>query len=467
MRSKSLLPLGAALLSLAAAGCDRKSLTSGPVEPALDARLRQQISQWGVMPIGDVAPQRAAMVELGRALMFDRELSGNRDVSCASCHHAGAHGGDGLALAIGTGATGEGAARAPGAGRTFLGRNAPSLLDRGLGTPYMFWDGRISELGFGPPNNQGNNGRFDTPAGAALPQGLDNLLAAQAMFPVMSREEMRGLPGDRDVFGKPNELAQHGDADYAKVWDGVMKRLLAFPGYQQMFAAAYPGTPTSSLGFRHAANAIAAFELQAFTFTRSPFDRFLARDDAAMSAEAKRGALLFFGEARCSSCHSGPLLGGGSFANVGVPQIGPGNGRGAPLDFGRGEIQPQQTNPEFFRFMFRVPPLRNVALTAPFMHNGAFTTLDAVVEHYNDVPLSLRSYDVSQLPPALRASHHGDAATLSAIERTLDGRLRTPLGLTNAERADLVAFLESLTDPAARDLRHLAPASVPSGLPVR
>src|SRR5207249_2137279 len=209
---------------------------------------------------------------------------------------------------------------------------------------------------------------------------------------------------------------------------------------------------------------IAAFETQALTRIDSPFDRYLQHDDAAMTAEQKRGALLFFGDkARCASCHGGPLLGGGDFANAGVPQLGPGVGNGAPLDFGRGEL----FNQEFYRFAFRATPLRNVELTAPYMHDGAFSDLEAVLKHYNDVPRALREFDASKLPPALQQMYHGDDATITAVLTNLDGRLLAPLDLSEVEIRELVAFLKSLTDPSARDLTALIPARVPSGLPVR
>jgi cytochrome c peroxidase len=133
------------------------------------------------------------------------------------------------------------------------------------------------------------------------------------------------------------------------------------------------------------------------------------------------------------------------------------------LDFGVGDTfdTPQ------YRFAFRVPSLRNVELTAPYMHNGAYPTLEAVARHYNDVPKSLREYDVSQIPEALRDSYHGDPVTIQTILSTLDFGVRLPRNLTDDELADLVAFLESLTDPAARDLGRLVPERVPSGLPVR
>ena len=437
-----------------AGGCGDITTPQPPPLPlSLDAQLRRSLQQWGVVPIAGMPAQDPALVALGQALMFDKILSGNRDIACATCHQPGEHAADGLSLAVGTGGTGLGAARTLGPGREFVPRNAPSLLNTGLGLFYVFWDGRITGFRSGP---------FQTPAGGALPFDVRSILAAQAMFPVTNRREMRGERGDVDVFGNPNELAQFGDSQFPEIWHAVMQRLIAIPGYVTMFNAAFPGIPTTQLGFQHAASAIAAFEMRALTKTDSPFDRYLSREDGALSVSAKRGAVLFFGEARCSSCHNGPFLGGQGFANTGAPQIGPGVGEGAPLDLGRGEIHDN----EFYRFAFRVAPLRNVALTAPYFHDGAYASLEAVVRHYNDVPAALRTYDPAQLSPAVAALYHGDDATINAVLATLDFRVRTPLGLTDAQVADLVAFLESLTDPAARDLGTLAPASVPSGLPV-
>ena len=436
-------------LLLCGAACERSDTLA---EPSLDAGLRQDMSRWGVIPIGPLAAQDPALVDLGRALMFDPVLSGNRDVACATCHHPTTHEADGLSLAIGTGGSGLGPGRTLGSGRQFVPRNAPSLLNDGLGLFYLFWDGRLSNfLGAPPP-----------PPTASVAPGVSNLLAAQARLPVLNRQEMRGEPGDRDVFGAPNELAQFADSDSTAVRQAIMRRLLAIPEYVAKFTAAYPGTTAGQLRFEHAATALAAFEMQALTKTDSPFDRYLSRDDAALTTQQKRGGRLFFGKAQCSSCHSGPFLGGGSFANAGVPQLGPGTGAAAPLDQGRGGLKDQA----FYKFAFRVTPLRNVELTAPYMHDGAFPTLEAVVRHYNDVTLALRTYDVAQLAPELRPLYHGDDATINAVLETLDFRLRRPLDLTDDEQRDLVAFLKSLTDPAARDLSALTPAAVPSGLPV-
>lgn len=438
-----------------------------PPAASLDQQLRDQLRNWFVIPIAAMPPQNPALVDLGQALMFDKVLSGNRDISCASCHEPGLTVTDGMALSVGTGGTGDAPARTLGAGRDFVPRNSPSLINVGLGLTYIFWDGRVSRAGFGPgpvgpPLPPGIG--ISSPAGAALPAELDDVLAAQAMFPVVNRAEMRGQPGDLDRFGNANELAQYGDSQFVEIWRAVMRRLVAIPEYVSMFNAAFPGVPASSLGFQHAAIAIAAFEKEAFTRTHSRFDRFLAGDNGALTTDEKRGALFFFGEARCASCHNGPFLGGNNFANVGVPQIGPGTGKGVPLDLGFGET----LNEPFYNFAFRVAPLRNVELTAPYMHSGAYQTLEAVVTHYSDPRLAQLTYDVdNQLPAALRPLHHGDPATTSAVLQNLDFRVTRPEPFTDSQKRDLVAFLKTLTDPSARDLSSIVPASVPSGLPVR
>jgi cytochrome c peroxidase len=443
--------------TVVSSGCkDSYTIVDPPAELSLDTQLRATIGGWGTAPILPVAAQNPALVDLGRSLFFDKILSGNRDVSCATCHDPFTHAADALSLPIGTGGTGTGITRVVGPGRQFVPRNAPSLLNQGLGFFYLFWDGRVNE--------EGGPGRFRTPTNVPLPSGLSGLLAAQAMLPVLNRDEMRGIAGDKDLSGNPNELAAIADASPAAIWAATMKRVLAVQAYQAKFNAAYPGVPTTSLGFEHAANAIAAFEIEALTRTNSPFDRFLHGDNRAMSTEEKRGGVLFFGKARCSTCHFGPLLGGQSFANIGAPQIGPGVGKAAPLDMGRGEEFPTVSQ---YKFAFRVQPLRNVELTAPYMHSGAYPNLEAVVRHYNNADSAQRNFDPSHLAPAVRAMHHGDAATVKAVLDVLDFRLREPLRLTAAEQADLVAFLKSLTDPSARNLSSIVPASVPSGLAVR
>jgi cytochrome c peroxidase len=455
--------LACVALVLGLAACNETSVSLGPDTTdtrTIDAQLRSLLGQWGAVPIGAVPQQDAAAVSLGRMLVFDPILSGNKDIACATCHHPSAHFADDLSLAIGTGGSGLGATRQLGAGREFVPRSAPTLINQGLGHYQLFWDGRLS--GFGGGVGGGGQAFFTLAPDTALP-GVATIVAAQAMLPVLNRREMRGMPGDTDRFGQPNELAGYADSDRNGAWSALMARLMAIPEYRAMFAAAFPERAAGQHGITHLGTAIAAFTIAALTKTESPFDRYLNRDDAALTLDEKRGALLFFGpRARCSSCHSGALLGGQQIANVGVPQIGPGVGASAPLDLGRGAI----LNNEFYEFAFRVPPLRNVELTAPYFHDGAYPTLEAVVQHYNNVRVSLETYSAEQVAPALRTMVHNDATTVQRVLGRIDFRLQAPLGLDDDERRQIVAFLTALTDPAARDLGALRPATVPSGLPV-
>jgi cytochrome c peroxidase len=438
------------VVALVLAGCGDGS--AGPDD--VDTQVRDALAQANVTRVSRPPANDPALVRLGQALMFDKILSGNRDVSCATCHNPRSATTDHLSLSIGTGGSGSASARVLGAARQFNPRNSQELFNRGYPEfARMFWDGRVSKS---------TGGQFETPAGAELPAGLASALAAQAMFPVTIRHEMRGQPGDLDRFGVPNELAELSDDDLPGVWAGIMTRVLAIPEYVAMFEAAYPGVPVAELGFQHAANAIAAFTADAFTTVDSPLDRYLGGDASALGEAEKRGAILFFGDAKCGSCHLGPHLTDQLFHSIAVPQVGPGMSPNEPEDRGRERVTASAAD----RFQFRTPPLRNVELTGPWMHDGAYTTLEGAVRHYIDVELALRNYSTAQLREDLRATYLSDPTTLDAMAASIDSRVQAPLTLSDAEVADIVLFLRSLTDPAASDLAGTIPASVPSGLPV-
>jgi len=407
------------------------------------------VSQLDLGPAPD--PDKVA---LGQALFFDKELSGNRDTSCATCHHPLLFTGDGLPLPVGTGGNGLGPTRVKDRERHFIPRNAPEVFNRGAPEwRTMFWDGRIATQ---------NEDNLITPAGIISLNQIDNVLAAQALFPPTSADEMRGRPGDKDVFGGPNELAQIDGDSVEAIWEGLMTRLLAIPGYLPLFEAAFPNVALTELTFHDAANAIGAFEIAAFTFADSPWDRYLAGDLAAMSDEAKQGALLFYGEVGCVRCHSGSLMTDQQYHNMGVPQIGPGKSEEG-VDDGRF----LETDIPAHQFAFRTPPLRNVAITAPYMHNGAFNSLEDVIRHHLDVKNGLLNYDMSHLPPELQITCRGDAAMQERILHTIDPLIAESNPLSDAEVGQLIAFLHALTAPSATNLAHTLPASVPSGLPVR
>jgi cytochrome c peroxidase len=440
----------------------------------LDEQLRQVISQEGLTQLDPGPQQDDTQVKLGRWLYYDKILSGNRDTSCATCHHHDLATADAIPLPIGTGGQGLGPNRERGEGRPFVPRNSPEVFNR-LSPEWrtMFWDSRAE---------QNMDGTFSTPFGDALPEDLPNVLAVQAMFPVNGRNELRGLKGDRDVFGDINEIAQIDDGNPQAVWDAVMARLLAIPEYRDQFQTAFPYVAESDLGFEHAATAIAAFEGDVFTFTNSPWDQYLAGNNMALSDPAKRGALLFYGKANCSSCHSGNLLTDQEHYNLAVPQIGPGKGQEAPLDLGRGRVVSKpcggpadsETDQHIagpsqsmgLDFAFRTPPLRNVSLTGPYMHNGAFSTLESAVRHHLEPENSLRSYDVAQhLPPELQDTFQDDPSVLDDLTMMIAPVAPTE-PLTDAEFNDLIAFLEALSDPAAQNINDAPPDSVPSGLPI-
>ncbi|HVO26618.1 MAG TPA: cytochrome c peroxidase [Candidatus Margulisiibacteriota bacterium] len=439
------------LVSAVIAACGGNN---GP-PPTTDQQLRAAMATAKISPLDPGPKPPAAKVTLGRALMFDKELSGNRDISCATCHHPLMHTADGLSVSMGTGCTGLGPTRTLGVGRSLIPRNAPDVFDRGVPLwTTMFWDMRVSGS---------TAAGFTSPAHDALPPGLESVLAVQAMFPVTSRDEMRGKAGDTDVFGAPNEVALLADSDFTGMWAALTQRLLRIPAYVALFSAAYPDVSTEQLGFQHAANAVAAFEIDAWTLLDSPWDRYVAGDDSALSQTAKRGALLFFGTAGCAGCHTGNMLTDQQAHDIAVPQVGPGKGAEAPLDFGRG----RETGNAADRYKFRTPPLRNVAITGPWMHDGAYTTLEGAVRHVLDPTTALRHYDVSQLAPDMQSTFQGDEQTLTAILANLDPLVATPQRLSDDEVNEILTFLEALTDPAAADLSSDIPDSVPSGLPVR
>ncbi|MDG2128000.1 MAG: cytochrome c peroxidase [Fuerstiella sp.] len=186
-------------------------------------------------------------------------------------------------------------------------RNAPEVFHRGSSDwCSQFWDSRVADKGAG----------FISPAGAALSGGLPNVLAVQAMFLVSLRDEMRGRVNDVDINGAHHELADPDDNDLQAIWDALMVRLLTIPGDQTLFADVFPG---KTLGFEHAAMAIAAFETEAYTFVDSPWDKYVGGDNQAFSAAEKRGALLFSGSAKYANYHSGPPLTDQEHHIIGVP----------------------------------------------------------------------------------------------------------------------------------------------------
>jgi cytochrome c peroxidase len=332
--------------------------------------------------------------------------------------------------------------------------------------PKLFWDGRVEQL---------PNGFVKTPGDAYITAQMRSVfqfgaISALPMFPVTARDEMRG-------FGNGNELSQIADSNLPAIWNALMARLGAIPKYRQMFEAAYPGTPFSSMTFAHAANAIGGFIVSTFEARNSPWDRFLAGADGALKLEALRGAEIFM--RTCVNCHSGPVGSDNLFHNTALAQFGPGprsggDGPSGRDDFGRARVTGKAAD----RYTFRTTPLRNVEHTAPFGHTGEIVDLRDFIDHYSQ-HVDAAGNPIGAIP--------GPAQNLRAYSvLQVEGRLRPTL-LTNTNdiimRIDplftagspirpefvdpLTAFMRANTDLGSLDRARAAkPTSVPSGLPV-
>ncbi|MEM7259146.1 MAG: cytochrome c peroxidase, partial [Pseudomonadota bacterium] len=325
-------------------------------------------------------PFDSAQAEIGRLLFYDKVLSGNRNISCGTCHHPAFGTTDALPLGVGEGGAGVGPARTTGSGKDRIERrvprNAPALWNLGAKQiTRLMHDGRISES-----NDYGNH--FNTPAQEWLPQGLNSVLAAQALFPMTSETEMAGSNEENEVAGAANDRIDN-------AWPIIAKRVRTLPDYGQRFVDAFDDvTRAENVSIVHVANALAAFMATEFKSLDSPYDQWIDGDRNALNAQQQRGMSLFFGAAQCSSCHSGALFSSHQFKALALPPFGPGRTRAfdpIPRDVGRmGESDRLED-----AYRFRVPMLRNVALTAPYGHNGAYDTLYKMIQHHTD-PLSSR-----------------------------------------------------------------------------
>jgi cytochrome c peroxidase len=409
----------------------------------LDSDLRTLAADKRILPLlpEDLPQVEPARVELGRLLFFEKELSGTRDMACASCHHPSLGFGDGLSFSVGVGNNGKIGPGRRHPGKVLIPRNAPAIFNSGL-MPAMFWDKRV-RLPLGP---QGQLPLTRSPT--VTPEGPMYLEPdeAQALFPLTDIIEMRGTGHELDGL------------DNAAYRQALVERLKRYPEYVNRFDEAFEDGMT----VENLARAIAAFE-RSQTFVNSPWDRYLLGDATALTDTQKRGAVLFFSRANCDNCHNGPLLSDFQVRNVTVPQFGPGRGVGAEKgeDYGVEEV----VNQRGLRYHFKTPSLRNIALTAPYMHNGAYGTLRDVVLHYRDKEKHIRAFDPAT---TVQGEDLGTAVPVTSdyLRRRSVLFLRVPNNLSDEEIDDIVAFMESLTDPAAVNRRHEVPATVPSGLPV-
>ena len=412
---------------------------TGRVESTLERRLGRKLDN--------------DLVDAGRLLFFDTVGGLNNDNNCSGCHSP-THGfGDTQSIAIGIDNNGiVGPDRAGPRNQ----RRTPMVINTAF-FPNLMWNSRFAALSHNP---------FDNSAGFLfpLPEGLTlsyqpHLLVAQAFIPPTERVEVAGFdfPGDNDAIR--NE---------------VLRRINDVPEYRKRFGKIFPSVRDGGpITFDMFGLAITEFEFS-LVFADAPIDEFARGQKNALTDNQKRGALLFFGSARCVQCHQVSGSANEMFSDfaqhvAGVPQIAPtvGNvtfdGPGQNEDFGLEQVTGNSAD----RYKFRTSPLRNVALQPAFFHNGAFTRLEDAIRHHLDVFASARNYN-----PETAGVDADLMAPMGPIEPVLarvDPLLATPITLSDDEFQQLVDFVRNaLLDKRARPemLRKQIPKSVPSGFPV-
>jgi cytochrome c peroxidase len=403
--------------------------------------------------------------QLGKKLFFTKGLGGDEDSACVSCHHPVLGGGDDLSLPIGVGAIEPdllGPGRLHPSGGPTVPRNAPTTFNTGLIDQTMFLDGRVESIGktvglngndglgiITPDSEKDENDNF-----IADPDAGDNLPTAQSRFPVTSPEEMRGVvfPSADPTNDEVRTALATRLADYnANAWETEFNTVYGDP----------------SITYARIAEAIGEYE-RSQVFVNTPWKAFMEGDDGAISEAARRGALTFMlptrvNGANCLSCHRGDIFTDERFHVLGMPQIGRGKGDGSTGtdDFGRFRVSGNDTD----MYAFRTPSLLNVTETGPWGHAGAYTTLEAVIRHHLDPQAALDSYDFNQLEASIISSGQTDdmpVNTQNALDKLAANRLAgigsiQIISLTDAEISDLVAFLQTLTDPCVKDRACLAP----------
>lgn len=419
-----------------------------PVRTELLETVRRLANEHGFRSLAPPPAVRDELVTLGRFLAFDKIISGNRDVSCMTCHLPALSTGDGKSLPVGQGGTGLGPTRSHPDGQFTL-RHSLVLFNLHRVRKFL-WDGRVEEL---------EDGTIRTPAGEHLTSETNavfdlGVTSAQPLFPVSSPEEM---------LGQGNELAEGFEGEnFSELWSRIMIRIGQIEEYRELFETAYPGMSFDDMTFAHTSNAIASFLVSEFSFSDSPWDRFLNGDDDQLTEAQLRGARDFM-TVGCTKCHQTDILDafpGNEFHNDALAQFGPGQGDGPTGrdDFGRERV----TGDPADRRRFKTPPLRNIELTAPYGHVGQFVTLRGFVEHYNNVDSTLYAYDISQVEPILRPTLLDNYSEILTTRDTL----LVPIRLDEQTIDNVLEFLKALTDAAARDLANVTPSRVPSGLPI-
>lgn len=334
---------------------------------------------------GEPGVDQDELEELGRLLFWDPILSGELDVSCATCHHPDFGYADGRALPIGVGGQGLGPARRDVVNDDIglVGRNSPTVLNTAF-------------------NGMRDNGTINPGFAPMFWDNRANGLEEQALGPLHSFEEMRGHAFSEEV-----------------ALDSIIARLRTNTEYQQLFALAYG--EANSITSDNIATAIAAFE-RTIVATNSPFDQFQAGNENAMTQQQIRG-MDRFRQIGCDDCHSGPMFSDWELHVLGVPD--------SPL-------LPNTDAGANGTYAFRTPTLRNLSETGPYFHNGTAMDLQEVMIFYRNA----RGNGGGPGGPG-----GGLDVNPNVAPNDLAQDLRNLGNFNNNDIQDIIAFIEALNDP--------------------
>ena len=399
--------------------------------------------------------------KLGSLLFYDKILSGNQNISCGTCHHHDFGSSDGLALGIGEGGNGVGPNRDAGIGIHKIKKRVPrnSLALWNLGAKEintLLHDGSISIS-----NIYGNE--FNTPAQEWLPPNLDNILAVQALFPMTKQFEMAGNFGENEIIG----LA-HRKIDTA--WPAITNRIRSNQKYVELFKYAFDDIDDfRDIEISHIVNSIAAFIISEWASYDTPFDDYLRGNASALTSNQVKGMELFYGKANCSTCHSGSLFTDQNFYSIALPQFGPGRTRlFDPYTRDVGRMAESDNLNDMYKF--RTPTLRNITLTAPYGHNGAYPTIKEIIKHHLDPIVMYNKWT----PDKANLTQAPWLETIDFVvfkDKREKRRLLSRIDIDKVQLEDIeidyvIDFLNTLTDKNGNNRPIGRPESVPSGLSV-
>ena len=456
-----------------------ESTDTSPVATALDRQLSQIITQLNLnqQPQRDLPTISEALPQLGKKLFFTKGLGGDFDSACVTCHHPALGGADQLSLSVGVDAENPdllGRGRVHKNGLPEVPRNAPTVFNSGFWDRGMFHDSRVESLNFVAGTN-GSNGNIRTPDSSLNTADVNagqNMVAAQARFPVTSTEEMRGTSfesGNSNADVRNHLAARMGDYGEGAGELGTNDWLLEF---QQAFAS--NDSAENLISFNNIAHAIGEYE-RSMQFANHPWQNYMDGELAAITEQQKEGAALFFGTpqnggAGCIACHSGQLFSDEQHHVVAFPQIGPGKGDGLGINGGGGDDdfgRARETANDNDRYHFRTASLLNLKVTAPYGHSGSFESLEQVVRHYINPQRSVQDYfsrdarcqldqfesliasgvtSCANLYPNAETNSLLAVAKLNQEQQAQTSRLPR-IQLNDEEVDQLVSFLQALTDP--------------------